>query len=51
MILWQIYSGNYVTNFIIIARVLLKILYKHFGLFFPDTLYCAVFLFSVVQGK
>ena len=40
MILPQIYSGNYVPNFIRIAQVLQKILQKkHFGLFFLDTLY------------
>jgi len=33
MILWQIYSGNHIPNFINI------ILQKHFGLFFPDTVY------------
>jgi len=39
MILQQIYSGNGVPNFIRIARVLWKILQKHFGHFFLNTLY------------
>jgi len=38
--LQQIYSGNYIQNVITIARVLLQILQnKHFGLFFPGTVY------------
>jgi len=35
--LQQIYSGNGVPNFIKIARILSKILHKHFGLFFMDS--------------
>jgi len=43
MILPKIYSRNYIPNFIRIAGVLQKILRKkHFGLFFPNTVYVGV---------
>jgi len=34
MVLWQIYSGNYVLN-----EFCRRYYTKHFGLFFPDTVY------------
>jgi len=44
MILWQIYSGNCVTNFIRIAQVLYKILQKKSILVsFLDTVYMVVY--------
>jgi len=51
MILQQICSENYSPNFIGVARVLLKILQKTFGLFFGRTVYYVKHIKYLIHDK